>query len=222
MLHLAELLELQSLHRHLTDIPHLGNIHEVITQAEDVGAQLEAASSHPEDFHPDVVFELEDGQVAAHKAILAARSDVMAAMFSENFLEGAASVVTMPGIQRSEFLEVTRFLYTDQAPRLNRANCLLVLELANRLVLPRLISLIERTVINGLGAEVEVGAEFQLEALELLEAAQMFNAAQLAAWCLGHIGQHYAEVVTRFPRRMRGLSPDNQARLNLMRWPPLW
>ena len=98
---LAEILELQSLSRHLTETPHLGNIHQVVTQAEHIGTQLEAVASNPEEFHPDVTFELEDGQVPAHKAMLAARSDVMAAMFSDNFLEGRAATITMPGIQRS-------------------------------------------------------------------------------------------------------------------------
>ena len=63
-------------------------------------------ASNPEEFHPDVIFKLEDGQVPAHKAMLAARSDVMAAMFSENFIEGSSSLVTLPGIQCSEFREV--------------------------------------------------------------------------------------------------------------------
>ena len=220
---LAEILELQSLSRHLTEIPHLGNIDQVtVTQAEHIGAQLEAVISNPEEFYPDVIFELEDGRLAAHKAMLAARSDVMAAMFSENFIEGAASLVTLPGIMVSEFREVVTFLYTDQAPRVDAHTCLLVLELANRLVLPRLISMIERTVITSLSAEVEAGGEVHREALELLEAAQMYNAAQLAAWCFTHIGHNYAAMVTMFPRVMRSLSPDNQASLNLSRWPPLW
>ena len=62
----------------------------------------------------------------AHKAMLAARSDVMAAMFSENFIEGSSSLVTLPGIQCREFREMTRFLYTDQAPRVTAHTCLLV------------------------------------------------------------------------------------------------
>ena len=220
---LAEILELQSLTRHLTEIPHLGNIHQVtVTQAEQIGSQLENVISNPEEFYPDVIFELEDGRVAAHKAMLAARSDVMAAMFSENFIEGAASLVTLPGIMRSEFQAVTHFLYIDKAPPVTAHSCLLVLELANRFVLPRLISMIERTVITSLSAELEAGAEVHLEALELLEAAQMYNAVQLAAWCFAHIGQNYATLMTNFPRVMRSLSPDNQASLNLSRWPPLW
>ena len=34
------------------------------------------------------------------QALLAARSDVMAAMFSDNFIEGAAAEVRLPGVHR--------------------------------------------------------------------------------------------------------------------------
>lgn len=41
----------------------------------------------------DVRFKLDDGTVAAHKAILMARCDVMRAMFAGDFRESAAKVV---------------------------------------------------------------------------------------------------------------------------------
>lgn len=41
----------------------------------------------------DVIFELDDGSVPAHKAILTARCDVMKAMFSGDFRESSAKVV---------------------------------------------------------------------------------------------------------------------------------
>lgn len=42
----------------------------------------------------DVIFELDDGSVPAHKAILTARCDVMKAMFSGDFRESSAKVVS--------------------------------------------------------------------------------------------------------------------------------
>lgn len=42
----------------------------------------------------DVIFELDDGACAAHKALLAARCDVMKAMFSGDFRESQAKVVS--------------------------------------------------------------------------------------------------------------------------------
>lgn len=42
----------------------------------------------------DVIFELDDGVCTAHKSMLAARCDVMKAMFSGDFREGQAKVVS--------------------------------------------------------------------------------------------------------------------------------
>jgi BTB/POZ domain len=42
----------------------------------------------------DVRFKLDDGLIAAHKALLMARCDVMRAMFSGDFRESAAKVVS--------------------------------------------------------------------------------------------------------------------------------
>ena len=43
----------------------------------------------------DVIFQVDDGQVAAHKALLMPRCDVMLGMFSYNFKESSAKVVSM-------------------------------------------------------------------------------------------------------------------------------
>ena len=114
---LAQHLELGPLHRHLTQVPHLaGPLHTQVTPCQEVGAGLGSLPPHT---HTDVVFRLEDGAVAAHKvttasprdtwhylhvtraqALLAARSDVLAAMFSNNFIEGAAAEVRLPGVHR--------------------------------------------------------------------------------------------------------------------------
>ena len=112
----------------------------------------------------------------------------MAAMFSNNFREGRAAVIPLPGIHRSTlslclliqfspfyrfaFQEVQRYLYTDLPPRVNPGNCLLVLELANRLVLPRLINLVEKSVIEQMKS---AGQEVFIEALELLEPCQVVS-----------------------------------------------
>jgi len=222
VLHLAELLELETLCRHLTEIPHLGNIHQVITSSQVIGQQLEKASRDDEGFFTDVTFQLDDGVMPSHKAMLSARSDVMAAMFSDNFIEGTASLVSMPGVQKFAFCCVQHYLYTDVTPHVTVDTCLMVLELANRLVLPRLINLIESSVILEMKIQLQNGEDVHLEALELLQPSQMYNATQLSQWCFAYIGHNYMEIYQKFPKIMKSLSPDNQAMLNLSRWPPIW
>ena len=53
-------------------------------------------------------------------------------------MESSARVVKLPGVRCFAFRELLLYLYTDRAPsdRLSAANCLSVIELANRLCLP--------------------------------------------------------------------------------------
>ena len=79
-------------------------------------------------------------------------------------------------MSRLELEVVTRFLYTDEAElpvSLAPPGWLAVLELANRLVLPRLVTLLEREAIASLGARLEAGAEVTTEALQLLQPCQV-------------------------------------------------
>jgi len=43
----------------------------------------------------DIVFEVDDGTVRAHRALLTSRSDVMAGMFNNDFMEKSAKLVTI-------------------------------------------------------------------------------------------------------------------------------
>ena len=189
LLQLANILELGSLYDYLRGRPHLGSGQHDLTNPLTIASQLETLCEGETTLQtfPDVTFQLEDGLVHSHRALLVARSDVMAAMFSDNFREGRAALITLPGIHRWQppltqlppssisclrfaFQEVQRYLYTDLTPRVSPVNCLPVLELANRLVLPRLINLIEKTVIEQMRSS---GREVFIEALELLEPSQV-------------------------------------------------
>jgi len=47
----------------------------------------------------DIVFEVDDGTVRAHRALLTSRSDVMASMFTNDFLEKSAKLVSCSSIE---------------------------------------------------------------------------------------------------------------------------
>lgn len=61
----------------------------------------------------DVIFEIQDISVYAHKAVLVARCDVMAAMFSGNYSETNACNVPIHGVSKETFLSFLEYLYTD-------------------------------------------------------------------------------------------------------------
>ena len=89
------------------------------------------------------------------------------------------------------------YLYTDQAPLVTPSTCLPVIELANRLVLPRLITLLEHSVITAMREVIEDGGEVFQAALDLVDASQVHNAAQLSDWCMSYLAQNYTTITTR-------------------------
>ena len=95
---LARMMELEDLYKYLTETPLLGHIHTQIQDDDHRSKMME--ESLEEMLFPDVWFQLEDGVMGVNRAVLCARSDVMAAMFSENFIEGCSMSVTLPGVQK--------------------------------------------------------------------------------------------------------------------------
>jgi len=100
---------------------------------------------------------------------LVGRCDVMRAMLLGDFREAHSNVVrnvkilqceihwhgfvfqiVFPGVTIYTFHKLLCYLYTDQIPPISAVKCLNLLELANRLCLPRLINLIECRVIEDL------------------------------------------------------------------------
>lgn len=171
----------------------------------------------------DILFQLEDGIFPAHKSILIARCDVMAAMFSGDFCESSAKIVQFPGVSRECFKQLLVYLYTDRVDTtVSSANCLPLLELANRLCLPRLVASIEQKVVSELIEMCQKGINTTELTLKLLEPCQIHNAEQLAEWCLHDIAINYNSVCLNNMKLLRKLHPENQAYLNKNRWPPVW
>ena len=74
---------------------------------------------------------------------------------------------------RFAFRQVQYFLYTDKTPCVSPSSCLPVVELANRLVLPRLITLIENVVIQEMKEIIEQGGEVFKDALDIFQPSQV-------------------------------------------------
>lgn len=221
---LADYLELPDLSLYLTNIINKElflNDDLTIKILETIGEQLGEIGLTQGQFS-DVLFKLEDGTQGAHKPLLMARCDMMQAMFSDDFIESSAKVVKFPGVTRFSFQELLYYLYTDQPPRVSPTNCLGVIELANRLVLPRMMTLLEKRVIEEMERLTEKGEDVCEDALRILQPCQIHNADQLSEWCLAFLAQNYNNICRKFPKVLRSLYPENQATLNVNRWPPIW
>jgi len=186
----------------------------------------------------DIVFRLDDGTASAHKPLLMARCDMMRAMFSHNdFKEKSARVVHFPGVSALAFHQLLHYIYTDGTPpKITTSNCVELIALANRLWLPRLVTLVEAEVVKQMSSKLSLTSQKKQspptksaesmnivndsmsdlpeEALSILQPCQMHNANQLANWCLSYLSLNYNHVCRKYPKILR--------LLNVNRWPPIW
>lgn len=80
------------------------------------------------------------------------------------------SQIIFPGVTQYTFHKLLCYLYTDEIPQISADKCLNLLELANRLCLPRLLNLVECRVIEDLTrmSQTETGDAVE-HCLKLLE-----------------------------------------------------
>ncbi|KAJ2940493.1 hypothetical protein O0L34_g6425 [Tuta absoluta] len=168
----------------------------------------------------DVTFDLDDGIHLAHRAILMARCDPMKAMFQGHFRESISRVISFPGVKMYAFHILLCYIYSDKIPPVDPRRCIELLELANRLCMTRLVTLVEARVIDQLQHQDRVcGEEDQVVeiALSLLELVKLHNAHNLADWCTWRLCSAYDRVC-----RAKHLSQASRDYLSDNRWPPVW
>jgi len=100
--------------------------------------------------------------------------------------------------------------------------CVPLIELANRLCLPRLVQLVENHMVAEMQRIIDAGGEVTMECLTLLEPCQIHNADQLADWCLTYLSTNYNTICRKAPKLLKALHPENQAHMAHHRWPPVW
>ncbi|XP_017022734.1 rho-related BTB domain-containing protein 1 isoform X1 [Drosophila kikkawai] len=171
----------------------------------------------------DVTFELDDGLMKAHRAVLVGRCDVMRAMLLGDFREAHSNVIVFPGVTIYTFHKLLCYLYTDQIPPISAVKCLNLLELANRLCLPRLLNLVECRVIEDLTLISQNETNETVDhCLKLLEPVKLHNAHQLAEWCMSYLCVNYNLICKFSLKGLKALHQDNQEYLREHRWPPVW
>ncbi|XP_067087550.1 rho related BTB domain containing 4 isoform X2 [Osmerus mordax] len=170
----------------------------------------------------DVVFQLDDGYLPAHKPLLISSCDWMAAMFRGSFMESYIEEVPIPNSSSACMRAVLEFLYSSLLIPSPTLEPMELIVLSNRLCLPRLVALTEKHAVDKLLQWSVKGIDMDGQVLGYLELAQFHNAKQLAAWCLHHICTNYNSVCRKFPKEMKNMSPDNQRHFEKQRWPPVW
>ncbi|XP_064472257.1 speckle-type POZ protein-like isoform X2 [Ornithodoros turicata] len=133
----------------------------------------------------DVILSVNGREFYAHKAILAARSPVFAAMFEHEMEEKKQNRVEITDMDHEVLREMLRFIYTGRAPSLERmADDLLAA--ADKYALERLKVMCEEALCSNLSVET---------AAEVLILADMHSADQLKAHAIDFINTHATDVM---------------------------
>jgi hypothetical protein len=126
-----------------------------------------------------------DRELRVHKAILAARSPVFAAMLEHNTEEAQTSNVQLDDIDAEVLSEMLHFIYSGRSPNLSEMAPEL-LAVADRFALPGLKEMAEQVLRNCLGVE---------SVCRILVLADMHGAAQLKQDTVNFIAQNSAKVI---------------------------
>ncbi|XP_020895066.1 rho-related protein racA [Exaiptasia diaphana] len=173
----------------------------------------------------DVTFSVEGRHVFAHKAIVMARCDVMAAMLGGAFKEGSTAKEPIPIAETTEdgFLDLLEYLYTDALAERPSSDYRQLLVLSDRFCLPRLRAVCELYISNQVKKEIRKKLNLSTDTcriiLHTLLFAEYHNATQLYKWCCYIITIYYANFEKLEDLAL--LKPQVRAYLENHRWPPL-
>jgi speckle-type POZ protein len=147
--------------------------------SEDLGALFESQRFY------DVTLAVAGREFQAHKAVLAARSPVFAAMFEHEMEERKHNRVEITDVDTDVLREMLRFIYTGKSSNLDKmADDLLAA--ADKYALDRLKVMCEEALCSGLSVD---------NAADVLILADLHSADQLKAQAIDFINAHATDVM---------------------------
>ncbi|KAJ8338743.1 hypothetical protein SKAU_G00355290 [Synaphobranchus kaupii] len=166
----------------------------------------------------DVIFMVQGNVLPAHRAVLVARCDVMAAMFSGKYAEARSRVVPIHGVSSDTFLSFLEYLYTDTCCPASVLQAMAVLVCAEMYQVKRLQHLCEVCVCAYLQSMPSRElASTGISVVRLLRRAKCHNADQLYVWLLHFIANNYL-IFSHKPDFLE-LSDEEREQVERVRWP---
>ncbi|KFZ69387.1 Rho-related BTB domain-containing protein 3, partial [Podiceps cristatus] len=140
----------------------------------------------------DVIFKIQGATVPAHRAVLVARCEVMAAMFNGNYLEASSMLVPVYGVSKDTFLSFLEYLYTDSCCPASILQAMSLLICAEMYQVMRLQHICELYIITQLQSMPSRElASTSLSIVSLLKKAKFHNSDCLSTWLLHFIATNY-------------------------------
>ncbi|XP_051876101.1 rho-related BTB domain-containing protein 3 isoform X2 [Pristis pectinata] len=166
----------------------------------------------------DVIFKVQGISIYAHKAVLVARCEVMAAMFSGNYAETRACHVPIHGVSKETFLSFLEYLYTDSCCTASILQAMALLICAEMYQIHRLQQICEAYIVTQLQSMPSRELiSTNLSIVNLFNKAKFHNATRLSTWLLHFIASNY--LIFSQKLEFQELSDEEQAFVESHRWP---
>ncbi|KFV71090.1 Rho-related BTB domain-containing protein 3, partial [Dryobates pubescens] len=166
----------------------------------------------------DVIFKIQGATVPAHRAVLVARCEVMAAMFNGNYLEANSVLVPVHGVSKDTFLSFLEYLYTDSCCPASILQAMSLLVCAEMYQVMQLQHICELSIITQLQSMPSRElASTSLSIVSLLRKAKFHNSDCLSTWLLHFIATNYL-IFSQKPE-FQDLSVEERSFVESHRWP---
>uniref|UniRef100_UPI00398F785F rho-related BTB domain-containing protein 3 isoform X2 n=1 Tax=Pristiophorus japonicus TaxID=55135 RepID=UPI00398F785F len=166
----------------------------------------------------DVIFKVQGTSVYAHRAVLVARCEVMAAMFSGNYAEAKACQVPIHGVSKETFLSFLEYLYTDACNTASILQAMALLICAEMYQIHRLQQMCESYIVTQLQSTPSRElVSTNLSIVSLFNKAKFHNSTRLSTWLLHFIASNY--LIFSQKLEFQELSEEEQTFVENHRWP---
>ncbi|XP_063820112.1 rho-related BTB domain-containing protein 3 isoform X4 [Pseudophryne corroboree] len=166
----------------------------------------------------DVIFQVQDTKIPAHRAVLVARCDVMAAMFSGSYMEANCVLIPVYDLSRDTFLAFLEYIYKDSFYPASILQAMSLLICSEMYQVSRLKRVCERYIVTQLQSmpSRELSST-SLSVVSLLKKAKFHNSECLYTWLLHFIATHYL-IFSQKPE-FQDLSAEELDFIESHKWP---
>ncbi|XP_063309752.1 rho-related BTB domain-containing protein 3 isoform X1 [Pelobates fuscus] len=166
----------------------------------------------------DIIFYVQGFTVPAHRAVLIARCEVMAAMFSGNYMEAKSFQIPVYGVSKDTFLIFLEYLYTDSCCPASILQAISLLVCSEMYQVPRLQHMCESYIITQLqNMSSRELSTTSFSVVPLLRKAQFHHSECLSTWLLYFIATNY--LIFSQKKEFQDLTPEERAFIEAHRWP---
>ncbi|XP_069608077.1 rho-related BTB domain-containing protein 3 isoform X1 [Ranitomeya imitator] len=166
----------------------------------------------------DLHFQVQDTKIPAHRAVLVARCEVMAAMLTGNYMEANCILIPVKGISKDTFLAFLEYIYTDTCCPASVLQAMSLLICSEMYQVSRLKHICECNITTQLQSMPSRElASTSLNVVSLLKKAKFHNSESLYKWLLYFLATHH--MIFSQKQEFQDLSAEELEFVEKHKWP---